>query len=214
MLLLRQLSNATNWSITKKNSEHSCIAAVILRLIFTTSFLVTPSKIWLISVLTWLSSLCVFFLSSSAYDEKLDWCLYFCHLKFMTNFLVMMGRKLAPGATEFVVKSVWHNYSTKRFTMQKRLTPSLNFRHQFFNVKVSTQRWHTPGGLQIYRLTSLVMYFWSIITMAPSIGDESWKKGYFQLALENFARYLETRSDQISVGNCAPDSQELNPGRN
>ena len=121
MLLLRQLSNATNWSITKKNSEHSCIAAVILRLIFTTSFLVTPSKIWLISVLTWLSSLCVFFLSSSAYDEKLDWCLYFCHLKFMTNFLVMMGRKLAPGATEFVVKSVWHNYSTKRFTMQKRL---------------------------------------------------------------------------------------------
>ena len=121
MLLLRQLSNATNWSITKKNSEHSCIAAVILRLIFTTSFLVTPSKIWLISVLTWLSSLCVFFLSSSAYDEKLDWCLYFCHLKFMTKFLVMMGRKLAPGATEFVVKSVWHNYSTKRFTMQKRL---------------------------------------------------------------------------------------------
>ena len=55
----------------------------------------------------------------------------------------------------------------------KKLTPSPNFRHQFFNVKVSTHRWHILGVLQMCPLTSLVKYFRSTMTMAPSRGVQS-----------------------------------------
>ena len=114
------------------------------------------------------------------------------------------------------VKSILLNFESKTllfYEFWKLLTPSLNFRHQFFSVKVSTQRWHTPRVLQMCPLTSLVKYFGSDTTMASSRGLQSWKKGSFLCPLDNLAGYLEPRLDQILVGWFVLYPQELNPAR-
>ena len=63
-------------------------------------------------------------------------------------------------------------------------------------------------------LTSLVKYFGSTMTIAPSREVQSWKKGTFWQALDTFARYLEPILEKILVGWFVLDSQKLNPGRN
>ena len=102
------------------------------------------------------------------------------------------------------------NRHTRKLTL---LTPNPNFRHQFFNVKVSTHRWHILGVLQMCPLTSLVKYFRSTMTMAPSRGVQSWKKGPFSGPLDIFPGYWEPKLDKISVGWFVLYPQELNPAR-
>ena len=62
-------------------------------------------------------------------------------------------------------------------------------------------------------LTSLVKYFGSTMTIAPSREVQSWKKGSFWWALDTFARYLEPILEKISVGWFVLFPQELNPAR-
>ena len=48
------------------------------------------------------------------------------------------------------------------------LTPSPIFRQNYQYAHVNTQSWHTPGVLQMCPLKSLVKYFGSTMTIAPS----------------------------------------------
>ena len=95
----------------------------------------------------------------------------------------------------------------------KTLTLSPIFRQNYPYAHVNAQRWHAPRLLQMCLLTSLIKYFGSTMTIAPSREVQSWKKGSLWRALDIFARYLEPILDKISVGWFVLYPQELNPAR-
>ena len=118
-------------------------------------------------------------------------------------------------STYYILREInFGDYKHRKVPFLNVLSPSPNFRHQFFNVKVSTHRWHILGVLQMCPLTSLVKYFESTMSLAPSRELQSWKKVSFWRALDIFARYLELILEKILVGWFVLDSQKLNPGRN
>ena len=86
-----------------------------------------------------------------------------------------------------------------------------NFSQNFPYAHVSIQ---APGVLQMCPLTSLVKYFESTMTIATSMEVQSWEKGSFWRALDNFDRYLEPILETILVGCIILDSQKLNPDHN
>ena len=81
-------------------------------------------------------------------------------------------------STYYILREInFGDYKHRKVPFLNVLTPSPNFRHQFFNVKVSTQSWYAPGELQMCPLTSLVQSFGSTMTLAPARTIQSWKKG-------------------------------------
>ena len=103
----------------------------------------------------------------------------------------------------------WNDIYLRKLLQELTYSPIFRQNHPYAHV--STQRWHTPRGLQIGPLTSHVKYFSSTMTMAPSIAVQSWKMGYFQVPLDTFPGYWESRLDKISVGWFVLYPQELNP---
>ena len=81
-------------------------------------------------------------------------------------------------STYYILREInFGDYKHRKVPFLNVLTLSPNFRHKFFNVKVSTQSWYAPGELQMCPLIFLVQSFGSTMTLAPARAIQSWKKG-------------------------------------
>ena len=81
-------------------------------------------------------------------------------------------------STYYILREInFGDYKHRKVPFLNVLTLRPNIRHQFFNVKVSTQSWYAPGELQMCPLIFLVQSFGSTMTLAPARAIQIWKKG-------------------------------------